>query len=144
MKKAAVIVLLFIAGAVFGQDAFLIGISVKMMAGFIGNPVPSVFTRIDRETYTNSYVGIGSIILNTNGNDNIVIDGSIGAIFNTTHDASSYLSVFYDYFETTEWQYKKIDNIDTYTNNNTITIILSPYKRIDGYIVAQVVFRKIS
>jgi hypothetical protein len=48
------------------------------------------------------------------------------------------------YFESTEWQYKKIDNIDTYTNNNTIAIIISPYKRIDGNIVAEVVFRKFS
>jgi hypothetical protein len=70
------------------------------------------------------------------------VESSIGETFSTTQDAYLYLSYFHNFFEDDNWIYNEINGQDSYKKDDITVFFISPYRRIDDFIVAGVLFRK--
>ena len=133
---------LIFVNVVFSQERI-----VDRCVDFIGRAVPKGFSMQDRTTYS------GNIIDDYGDEHNVqllvknglVYASAYGAIAEYTHEATEWLSQFYVYFENGNWIFSEEDSSreeDVYINGNIYAIIMSPFKRDDGMIVAIIIFTK--
>jgi len=148
MKKNIIIVgLLLISVSLYAQS----NAQSKMVKyideciNLIGKTVPRDYIRSNRTIYKKDYEAdyITIVLVVNNGIVNI---SSLGAPFYTTHEATRWLSQFYDIFEGKDWQYdnsnSNMTGLDVYKKDGIYICIDLGKLREDGMIVNGIYFVK--
>jgi hypothetical protein len=140
IKICAVVVLMVLAAAVFAQDPQnVIGNLVNKLTSFLGKPVPSGFTRIERETYENEDMGTALFTEN-----NIVAMSAFVTSFPTFDEAVEVNGRYYIFFER-NWSYIRTaeNRSDIYSKNGVYARISGiPRKMDDGLFSIGILFSR--
>ena len=139
--------LLIFFGIIFANTVFSQEKIINHSIGFLGNPVPAGFSRMDRTSFSgfviDDYGEEKQIQLFTQSG--IVIASMFGVIADFTHEAREWLAQYYIYFEDNKWLFleeESDDEIDVYFKNDIYVIIPRISRRDDGMIVAVLMFTK--
>jgi hypothetical protein len=140
MRKivAFLAVFLGLVWSVMGQT-ILLDLGIKECILSLGKSPPEYFNRVDRVFFISDW-NSATLLLETK--DDIVIESSIGYAFNTTNEAYSFLTQFYNYLDEQGWEYSKKNNLNTYEKDDIIVLFIPPTKRIDNLIFSGIFFRK--
>ena len=144
MKKNIIIFgLLLISVSLYAQSKMVKYIDECI--NLIGKSVPRDYIRGNRTIYYKTYeIDYITIVLVVN--NGIVNISSLGASFDTTHEAAIWLSQFYDIFESKDWQYDNYNSnmtgLDVYKKGGIYICIDAGSRREDGMIVNTIYFVK--
>ena len=137
MKKSIFLSLFFVMALQIYAQNDPVAYYINKCISLLGNNVPEGFQRMNRTGYKNDE---DIILMTENGT---VVLSMFGTTFDRNNEAAEFNALFYDYFESNNWNFhiSRRDG-DIYIKNGIYAIITNPSRRDDGLIVTMIAFSR--